>query len=221
MYKNEIAMLILYGMTLSTTMKDAIAFVPHRMGGAGGIHNLNTKTSNSDAAFDLLPISRSHRCGFRSSLKANDRKTDDDDDEFEYARVRRRRGRQRYSDYDEDVDERSDTTGTDYNDVGRKRDMELENEYYDESEYDDKDEEYYDDDDDDDDDDYFDGIIPNIQLDQIDPDGAIDRVADLFKDPKFWRDSALVVIVALAVATDNPMEGIRVEDIDLTEFYAN
>jgi len=216
MYANDIAMSILYGITLSSTMQPTFAFVPHCI---GGIHNLNTKPSNLDVAFDLLPISRSHRCGFRTSLKANDGDIDNDN-EFEYARVRRRRGRQRYAEDDEDAYKRSDTTGTDYNEVGRKRSRDLESEYYDEIEYDDDDDEYDDDEEDDDDDD-FEGIIPNVQLDQIDPDGSIDRVGELLGDPKFWRDCILCLLIFAAAGSDNPMDGIRVEDIDFTKFYAN
>jgi len=231
MRAQKIAMAIsalLYGMMLRNIQHTSAAFAP-RVGRlynipfsshslCGGASAFDTRTSSQTCARGIGSIET--RVSARTILKIKDSGTDDDDDEeFEYARVRRGRGRQRYADYDDDT-ERSKTTAAD--DVGRERDRERENEYYDEVDYDDdgfdEDDEY---DDDDDDDDEFDGIIPNVQLDSIDPDGSIERLSDLFSDPKFWRDTVILLLVFSAGSLDNPLDGVRMQDIDFSQFYAN
>jgi len=79
------------------------------------------------------------------------------------------------------------------------------------------------DEEDDDDDDDFDGIIPNNLLDQIDPDGVVDRIPELLSDPKFWRDAVIVLILASYAAVDpsSPLRFINADDIDYSKFYTN
>ena len=166
-------------------------------------------------------------------LFAKERRTidDDDEDEFEFARVRRKRGRFA-DDYGEDTERESARGGarTGSRDAGTRRkydddydeiDFE-ENDYYDDDEYDEfdsDDEDEYDDEDDD-----YDEIIPNALLDQIDPDGAIDRLPELFADTKFWKDSALWFLlgfVYLLNRFNNPnLNGVvDLDKVDFTQFY--
>ena len=78
-------------------------------------------------------------------------------------------------------------------------------------------------DDEEDDDDDFDGIIPNNILDQIDPDGVVDRLPELFSDPRFWRDAVVVMLLASYAALDpsSPLRFINADDIDYSKLYAN
>eukprot|EP00978_Attheya_sp_CCMP212_P039566 scaffold207060_cov47-Attheya_sp.AAC.1 len=57
--------------------------------------------------------------------------------------------------------------------------------------WDDEDEDDEDDDDDELEVDEYTGIIPNPVLDSIDPDGAYERMGELFTDFTFWRDLAI------------------------------
>ena len=161
--------------------------------------------------------------------KKGDGDGDDDDDEkedddFEFARVGRRRGRGRFDDDYEDVGERTAAsrdgesgTGTGTN----RRDYESD---YEEIDLDDEDDDdYYDSDDEDDEDDY-DDIIPNALLDQIDPDGAIERLPELFSDPQFWKDSAIWFFLGflyLLNRFNNPMLNgiVDLDKVDFTQFY--
>ena len=169
-------------------------------------------------------------------LNMNRKMIDDDkDDDFEFARVGKRRGSGRFADDDDDYydDRERDSVGsarTGSKDAGTRRkydddydeiDFDNDEEEYDEFDSDDEDE--FDDDDDDDDDDY-DEIIPNALLDQIDPDGAIDRLPELFADSKFWKDSAiwfLLGFVYLLNRFNNPMLNgiIDLDKVDFTQFY--
>jgi len=220
--------IMFYGMILSGNVQHTVAFVPY----IGRMGMLPSSSYNlcGTVAFDRLDSCRTSErkigstenwVNMDTSLMSKDRDTDDDD-EFEYARVRRRRDRRRYAD-DEDA-EIPKGRATDEVNVGRERDTYRENQYDDEIDYDEDDEDdYFDDDDDDDDDDEFDdefdGIIPNAQLDSIDPDGALDRVGDLFADPKFWRDVVLLLIIVSIGAPENPLGSVRFEDIDFEQFY--
>ena len=89
----------------------------------------------------------------------------------------------------------------------------------------------YDDDEDFDEDDeaeeYEEGIlIPNPILDSIDPEGAADRLDELFGDPKWWRDTAAVLAVTLAAylytydpATLIPWDRVTPDSFDLQALY--
>lgn len=76
---------------------------------------------------------------------------------------------------------------------------------------------------DDDYDDDYDGIIPNNLLDQIDPDGVVDRIPELLRDPKFWRDAVIVLVLASYATLDptSPLRFINADDIDYSKFYSN
>ena len=139
---------------------------------------------------------------------------DDDDDEMEleYARVRRRGRRNRY--LDDDVDYREDDA--DYENQRSRRSNARDQFDYDEDEEDEEDDLF------DDESDFYDGIIPNPILDQIDPDGAIERWSELGTDPKFWRDAFLLLFLlfyGLALEIDNPMTFLNANDIDYQSFY--
>mmetsp|Transcript_23995 Transcript_23995/g.35686 ORF Transcript_23995/g.35686 Transcript_23995/m.35686 type:complete len:156 (+) Transcript_23995:642-1109(+) len=94
---------------------------------------------------------------------------------------------------------------------------------------DEDDDDYYYDDDDDDDDEYdeydeaYNDVIPNALLDQIDPDGAIERMPQLLSDPQFYRDVAIVVVLFMVYAfgrLNNPLYDITdVNQIDFSKFY--
>jgi len=94
---------------------------------------------------------------------------------------------------------------------------------YDDDEYDDDEyEEDYDDDDDEVDDLLNDEIIPNTLLDQIDPDGAIERFPELVADGNFWRDSFLFTTFCLLIfldQVDKPFNTMIISDIDFGQFY--
>lgn len=151
----------------------------------------------------------------------------EDDRRYEYARVRRRRGRA-YK--DDEATESPDVGGRRREDVSdRRRDRG----YYDELEDDlgmdgtDDDYDEYLDDDDDDDEDYEEGIlVPNPILDSIDPEGATDRIGELFSDPKWWRDVAVIAFLCLVVYVNTydidelvPWDVVTVDDFDIKAMY--
>lgn len=114
---------------------------------------------------------------------------DEDDDEEEFARVRRRGGRG----YDREEVE----SVADYVSRGESRSKGKYYEDDEEDEYDDDEYDYYDDEEDesdDDDEDFDDILIPNSQLDSMDPDGAAERFGELASDPKFWFEFTLFVL---------------------------
>lgn len=154
----------------------------------------------------------------------NDYDDEDEDDDYEYAKVRR--GKRVYDD-EYDGGRTSSSSQRNVNDVGSKRsyrgDYEEEEEWSDEEEWDsdsDSDDEYDSDDDDDD----YDDIIPNALLDNIDPDGAVDRLPELFADKQFWKDSTLWFLLAfvwLLGRFNNPMLNgiVDLDKVDFTQFY--
>ena len=206
---------------------------------------ISSNTQHTPDAHTFLPISGSSvkqpQRTTLSLLQMNRRARDDDDgqdeDEFEFARVRRWRGRGMFADdYDDDRERDSDSTRgststtRDKSASGTRREYdddydEIDFENDDDDEYDEEDEdEYYDDDDDDEDDDDYDEIIPNALLDQIDPDGAIDRLPELFSDAKFWKDSAIWFLLGflyLLNRFNNPMLNgvVDLDKVDFSQFY--
>ena len=165
-----------------------------------------------------IPVSLKHPMVQPVCAKSRNYEDDDDDDfeddekELEYARVRRRGRRNRY--LDDEIDYRDE----DYEDQRSRRSNARESDQFDYE--DDEDEE--DDDLFDDESDFYDGIIPNPILDQIDPDGAIERWSELGSDPKFWRDAFLLLFLlfyGLALEIDNPMTFLNANDIDYQSFY--
>jgi hypothetical protein len=167
----------------------------------------------------------------------DDADEDDENDDFEFARVGRRRRRDRYSN-DNDSDNANDGAyassssssrtnrqrqGYQYDDDNNNsRDDDL----YDEVDFDDDEEDadYYDEEDDDDDyDDEYNDIIPNALLDQIDPDGAIERMPELLSDPQFYRDVAITFALFMVYALNrygSPLYDIKdVNQIDFSKFY--
>jgi len=126
---------------------------------------------------------------------------EDDDEEEEYARVRRRRGGGSQRGYDRDEVEAAAeyVSQRDSSSKSSSSSSSSKGKYYDddEDEYEDDDEDdYYDEDDDDDDEeeDFDDILIPNSQLDSMDPDGAAERFGELASDPKFWFEFTLFVL---------------------------
>mmetsp|Transcript_4121 Transcript_4121/g.6259 ORF Transcript_4121/g.6259 Transcript_4121/m.6259 type:complete len:220 (+) Transcript_4121:270-929(+) len=165
-----------------------------------------TTTSWNAAAYTVSgchrqPFLATHtyqQCRFKKTMLLDRRYYDDDeddDDEEEYARVRRRRGGGSRG-YDRDEVE----AAAEY--VSRRESSaksSSKGKYYDddEEEYENDDEyDYYDEDDEDDDDeeDFDDILIPNSQLDSMDPDGAAERFGELASDPKFWFEFTLFVL---------------------------
>lgn len=158
---------------------------------------------------------------------------EDEDDSFEYARVRRGRGgEKRFSNDNLESEEpkstRSSSGKTDSYNNRKSYDSEYDEINFDRRKevYDDDDEDFLDDDYDEDDDDYdeFDGIIPNPLLDQIDPDGAIERLPELFSDKKFWKDSTIWFFLGflyLLNRFNNPMLNgvVDLDKVDFTQFY--
>ena len=123
-----------------------------------------------------------------------------DDERYEYARMGRRRGqgKVRYGEEeggissDDDIidaDQSSYSTGSRRENRGTTRGHD---QVYDEDEGDDS----YDDDNE-----FFEEgiLIPNPTLDAVDPEGAADRIGELFVDPKWWRDAAAIATVIVAV----------------------
>lgn len=159
---------------------------------------------------------------------------EDDENSFEYARVRRGRGRGRFSndnaEFEESKSTRASSGETDNYRGNRKTyDSEYDEINFDRGEdsYDDEDEYLYEDDEEEDedyDDDEFDGIIPNPLLDQIDPDGAIERLPELFSDKKFWKDSTIWFFLGflyLLNRFNNPMLNgiVDLDKVDFSQFY--
>ena len=165
-----------------------------------------------------------HDARMKTMLQMNPRS--DDDDDFDFARVRRRRGRGRFANDDngEDGVERDRDTSSTSGTSRRQYDDD-----YDEINFEDDEDEddEYDDDDDDDDDDYdddYEDIIPNALLDSIDPDGAIDRLPELFADTQFWKDSAIWFFIGflwLLNRFNNPMLNgvVDLDKVDFNQFY--
>ena len=153
--------------------------------------------------------------------------------------MRRRRGRDRFSveedrgGYGSTSANTSSSTSSSRGPNSRYFDDEDDNDdVYAEVEFDEEDDgdgdgyfDEFDDNDDDDDDDEFDNgdIIPNALLDQIDPDGAIERMPELLSDPQFYRDAAIVAVLFLLYAFnrfDNPLYDIKdIDKIDFSTFY--
>lgn len=178
-------------------------------------------TSHSDNALlqANLPSSKSASL-LEMSRKISDYDDEDDEDEYQYARVRRRRGRFA-DDYEEEVASRR-TESSSSSTRTKKYDQDYDEIKFDEDEFFDNEDEY--DDEYDDDDDEFEDIIPNALLDQIDPDGAIDRLPELFSDPKFWKDSAIWFFLGflyLLNRFNNPMLNgvVDLDKVDFTQFY--
>ena len=170
---------------------------------------------------------------FIIDAEVEDRSIDDDEDdrEYEYARVGRRRGRgaERYEEgrsadavsssssrreqrrrrrgsYGDDVDE--------YDGYGAEFDEE-------DDDYEEDYEEDYDSDDEDEDEDFEEGIlIPNPILDSVDPEGASERIGELFEDPKFWKDMAVVALVVWTVyyLTYDPTDLIPWDSVTPNDF---
>lgn len=157
------------------------------------------------------------------SRKISDYDDEDNEDEYQYARVRRRRGRF-VDDYEEEVSSRR-TESSSSSTRTKKYDQDYDEIKFDDDDlFDEEDEDEYDDDEYDDDDDEFEDIIPNALLDQIDPDGAIDRLPELFSDPKFWKDSAIWFFLGflyLLNRFNNPMLNgvVDLDKVDFTQFY--
>ena len=159
-------------------------------------------------------------------LLARRRRSSSDDEEreeeeFEYARVGRRG---RYYDEGEMRRETSSSRDRFQDDLD---DDDLDDEYeeiYDED--DDYDDEDWDEEDDDDEYDDFDDdeVIPNPILDSIDPDGALDRLPELFADGTFWRDLSILSVLYLFYAADGYdafwYDGsFNLDAMDLTKLY--
>lgn len=181
--------------------------------------------SISSHSSTLLPIRQTTKASPRTFLAMNKKNFDDDDeeDDFEFARVGRRRGRGRFANDNEDVGERTAAsrdgesgTGTGTNSRDYESDYEEIDDFYDSDDEEDSDE--------DDDDDDYDDIIPNALLDQIDPDGAIERLPELFSDPQFWKDSVIWFFLGflyLLNRFNNPMLNgiVDLDKVDFTQFY--
>ena len=121
------------------------------------------------------------------------------------------------------INDMSLSRGADLTGVSRSGITYDDNNYDDDNNYNDDDDNDDDDEDDDDDDDY-DDIIPNALLDQIDPDGAIERLPELFSDPQFWKDSVIWFFLGflyLLNRFNNPMLNgiVDLDKVDFTQFY--
>ena len=159
----------------------------------------------------------SHTC-ISSLMQLESRRLDydEDEDDFEYARVGRRRRGDRYDD-----DKIYDDPSTSSRSRGTREYMD-DDELYDEVDFDDDFD--YDDDNADEDfyDDEYNDIIPNVLLDQIDPDGAIERMPELLSDPQFYRDVGIVLVLFLIYALNrfgSPLYDMDVNQIDFSKFY--
>lgn len=125
---------------------------------------------------------------------------------------RREQRRSRQGSYGDDVDEYD----------GYDAEFDEEDDDY-EEDY----EEDYDSDDEDKDEDFEEGIlIPNPILDSVDPEGASERIGELFEDPKFWKDMAVVALVVWTVyyltydPTDLiPWDSVTPNDFNLEGLY--
>lgn len=215
------------GIVLSSAITNSLCFtIPHVPG-----------RSSSPSVFPKEILDRQKCTTFKANKKNPIFDEDDDDDDyeddkFEYARLRRGRGRGRFSNDNAEVEESESarvSRETDGYGGSNRRSYDSE---YDEINFDQRgktyndEEEYYDEEDEDyyDDDDEFDGIIPNPLLDQIDPDGAIERLPELFSDKKFWKDSAIWFFLAflyLLNRYNNPMLNgvVDLDKVDFSQFY--
>lgn len=142
---------------------------------------------------------------------------DDYDKDYEYANLRRRR----YGKFANDDTYKDGASASTSSGSRNRSEYDVE-----EDEFDDFDSEYEDEyDDQGDEDDDFDDIIPNPLLDQIDPDGAIERLPELFSDPQFWKDSTIWFFIAflwLLGRFNNPMLNglVDLDKVDFNQFYA-
>lgn len=197
-----------FGLAIVTTLIcGSTSFVPHCHFALKPVGS-KVSTSFSDNSLSRLEMSK------RSS-KYDEDEDDESDSDFEYARVSRRRGR-----FMNDEDEYAKSS-----DTRRRNEFEFEEDYFDE--YDDEYDNEYDDeyDDESDEDDEFEDIIPNPLLDQMDPDGSIERWPELFSDPQFWKDSLIWFFIAflwLLGRFNNPMLNgiVDLDKIDYSQFYA-
>lgn len=178
--------------------------------------------------------------GFIIDAEVEDRSTADDEDdrEYEYARVGRRRGRGAERDEEGRSAGAVSSSSSSRREQRRSRrgsygdgvdeydgyDAEFDEEDYD---YEEDYEEDYDSDDEDEDEDFEEGIlIPNPILDSVDPEGASERIGELFEDPKFWKDMAVVALVVWTVyyltydPTDLiPWDSVTPNDFNLEGLY--
>jgi len=169
---------------------------------------------------------------------------DGDDREYEYARVGRRRGRgaDRYAEGGpREASDSGRPSSSSRREQRRRRsyagDDVDQNDGYD-AEFDEEDDDYYEEDyeddydsddeeEDDEGDDFEEGIlIPNPILDSVDPEGASERIGELFEDPKFLKDMAVVAFVVWVVyyltfdPTDLiPWDIMKPEDFPLEALY--
>mmetsp|Transcript_15463 Transcript_15463/g.33631 ORF Transcript_15463/g.33631 Transcript_15463/m.33631 type:complete len:299 (+) Transcript_15463:132-1028(+) len=179
-----------------------------------------------------------------ASSKSAATSTDADDsaseDNYEYARVGRRRGRgrDRYGEEGSGMDsggdgddnvEMMDADRSSSSSRSRSRSTTTTTrDVYDDNEFDEEDDDFYDEDyeedydEDDEDDDFFEEgiLIPNPILDAVDPEGAADRIGELFMDPKWWRDAAAIaaVVVAVYVYTFDPNDLIPWDSVTPEDF---
>ena len=168
---------------------------------------------------------------FIIDAEVEDRSTADDDDrEYEYARVGRRRGRgaERYEEGGS-ADAVSSSSSSRREQRRRRRgsygDDVDEYDGYD-AEFDEEEDDYGEDyeedyDSDDEDEDFEEGIlVPNPILDSVDPEGASERIGELFEDPKFWKDMAVVALVVWTVyyLTYDPTDLIPWDSVSPNDF---
>ncbi|CAB9497525.1 expressed unknown protein [Seminavis robusta] len=67
------------------------------------------------------------------------------------------------------------------------------------------------------------GVIPNPLLDSIDPDGAADRFPELARDPWFWFDMILFVLLLDFLSFAGPRQALfdNLQTIPDTPIYFN
>lgn len=170
----------------------------------------------------------------RDNYEEGERQDEDEDENYEYARVGKWR-RQKNKFQDSSTSDAKDAGGYSARETSRtnpertnRRNRKYSDDIYDEVEFDDDEDddfEYENEDEDDDEDveDDYNGVIPNALLDQIDPDGAIDRMPELLSDPQFYRDVAIAFVLFMLYAFNrfgNPLYDIKdVNQIDFSKFY--
>ena len=155
-------------------------------------------------------------------------------DEKEYARVGRRSVDDVGRDDDGgtsrmDADRSSSSSSQSSSSSSGRRRRTITADLYDDDVLDEEDDNFYDEEDynEDDDDLFEEGIlIPNPILDAVDPEGAADRIGELFMDPKWWRDAAAIAAVVVAVylytvdPTDLiPWDSVTADDFNLRAMY--
>ena len=209
---------------------------PIRNGRIQGIEPHGQLVSTGIEFKSLLCALSKTRCDCALEMSRRDYEDDGEDEDFAYARLRRRRWRDREGGYSvsESGDERDATQSTRRSNASgrsRGRGERYEGDEYDEVDFDDEfddDEDEFDDDEDDYEDEYedveeYNGVIPNVLLDQIDPDGAVERIPQLMSDPSFYRDVGITVVLFLIYAfgrLNNPLYDIKdVDKIDFSQFY--